>query len=157
MAKVVAFPATHGSDAAERELALDTRRSAIVEAPAGSGKTGLLVQRYLKLLAEPDVVQPEEVLAITFTNKATAELQQRVLGHLQAAQLNLPLPADAKPFDLQTRALALATLRRSAELSWNLLAVPQRLNIRSIDSVCGLIANSLPLLSGSGGDRKPTT
>ena len=158
MAKVVAFPAAHGaSDAAERELALDTRRSVIVEAPAGSGKTGLLVQRYLKLLAEPDVVQPEEVLAITFTNKATAELQQRVLGHLQAAQLNLPLPADAKPFDLQTRALALATLRRSAELGWNLLAVPQRLNIRSIDSVCGLIANSLPLLSGSGGDRKPTT
>ena len=158
MARVVAFPAAHGaSDAAERELVLDTRRSVIVEAPAGSGKTGLLVQRYLKLLAEPDVAQPEEVLAITFTNKATAELQQRVLGHLQAAQQNLPLPADAKPFDLQTRELALAALQRSAELGWNLLAVPQRLNIRSIDSVCGLIANSLPLLSGSGGDRKPTT
>ena len=153
MAKVVAFPSA--SDAADRELALDTRRSVIVEAPAGSGKTGLLVQRYLKLLGQPDAAQPEEILAITFTNKATAELQQRVLGHLQAAHQNLSLPADAKPFDQQTRALALAALQRSIELGWNLLSSPQRLNIRSIDSVCGLIANSLPLLSGSGGNRKP--
>ena len=52
-------------DAAERQRALDPSRSFIVQAPAGSGKTELLIQRYLKLLET--VHEPEEIVAITFT------------------------------------------------------------------------------------------
>jgi ATP-dependent helicase/nuclease subunit A len=161
MADVLRFPATvvqsatrATDDAEARAEALDTRSSCIVEAPAGSGKTGLLVQRYLKLLGEETVEQPEEVLAITFTNKATAELRERVLEQLHAAREEA-LPETATNFERETWALAGTALARSTQLGWGLLERPSRLNVRSIDSVCAEIANSLPLLSGGGGPRQP--
>ena len=46
-------------DLQAREDALDAGRSWIVAAPAGSGKTGLLIQRYLKLLWQEGVTEPE--------------------------------------------------------------------------------------------------
>jgi ATP-dependent exoDNAse (exonuclease V) beta subunit len=159
MSNVIAFPGhappSTVSDAAAREQALHIRSSCIVEAPAGSGKTGLLVQRYLKLLADEEVSAPEEVLAVTFTRKATAELRERALAELLAAQHNAPLPIDAKPFDRTSRELALAALARSRQLGWQLLEQPLRLNIHTFDAVAKQIANALPLLSGSGGPREP--
>jgi ATP-dependent helicase/nuclease subunit A len=140
-------------DAEAREQALDVTASWIVEAPAGSGKTGLLMQRYLKLLAHESVSQPEEVLAITFTRKATAELRERILSQLQAATRQAE---NLNPFDVSSRTFALAVLARDAALSWGILDRPQRLNIRTIDSVCAEIANTLPLLSGSGAPRTPS-
>ena len=134
-------------DRAERVRALDVTRSWIVEAPAGSGKTGLLIQRYLKLLALEGVEEPEQVLAITFTLKATGEIRERVFEQLERATG----PDDTKTdFERETRGFALAVLKRDRSLGWNLLEHPRRLNVRTIDSVCAEIARSLPVLSGNG-------
>jgi ATP-dependent helicase/nuclease subunit A len=159
MSKIIAFPSAENSekisDEPARAEALDTRRSFIVEAPAGSGKTSLLVQRFLKLLADEEVLAPEEVLAVTFTRKATAELRERVLSQLQNAHENKALSADAPATDHVTRTLALNALSHSQQLNWQILDQPARLNIQTFDAVSMQIANALPLLSGSGGQRQP--
>ena len=61
--------------------ALDPRRSAVVEACAGSGKTWLLVSRILRLLL--DGVAPGEILAITYTRKAAREIEERLSDWLR--------------------------------------------------------------------------
>jgi len=71
-------------DQETRDLALDPTGSFLVQAPAGSGKTGLLTQRYLTLLAT--VCEPEEILAITFTRKAAGEMRDRLVRGLARAQ-----------------------------------------------------------------------
>lgn len=133
-------------DMRERERALDVTRSWIVEAPAGSGKTGLLIQRYLKLLALPNIQEPEQILAVTFTLKATGEIRERIVNELERAR-KADNPKDE--FDRRTRQLAAAVLERDRSLSWGLLEHPRRLNIRTIDSICAEIARGLPVLSGS--------
>lgn len=137
----------------ERAHALDIRRSWIVEAPAGSGKTGLLIQRLLKLLADETVHQPEEVLAITFTRAATEEIRDRVLAQLESAAASTPV---STPFDRATRELASCLLERDRRLGWDLRNHPRRLNIRTIDSVCAQIMGALPVLSGGAGHLRPT-
>jgi ATP-dependent exoDNAse (exonuclease V) beta subunit len=135
-------------DATERRLALDIARSFIIEAPAGSGKTGLLIQRLLKLLASESVTDPAQILAITFTRKATHEMRDRVLEQLGAAAKDIP---PANHFDRETRPLAQAALGRDRALGWNLLDHPDRLNISTIDALCIQIARSLPVVTGAGG------
>jgi ATP-dependent helicase/nuclease subunit A len=133
-----------------RQAALDPTRSFAVSAPAGSGKTGLLTQRLLKLLSLCE--NPEEVLAITFTRKAAGEMQDRVLQALWKAKEQ---PQPTNPHDLLTWQLANDLLTHDAEKNWNLLYCPQRLRIQTIDSLCSTIARQLPIASGFGSQPKP--
>ena len=143
---------TRPADWRQREQARDPERSFIVQAPAGSGKTELLTQRMLGLLAR--VENPEEVVAITFTRKAAAEMAQRLLDRLEAARR--PADEPLEPHLQLSRQLARAALANDAERGWHLLEQPSRLRIRTIDSLCAELARQLPLLSGLGGGQQVT-
>ena len=127
-------------DQAARDDALDEKRSFIVQAPAGSGKTELLIQRYLRLLSFVD--QPEEIIAITFTRKAAAEMQHRVLSALRSAQRG---ERPEQEHQLRTADLATAALERDAQKEWHLLANPRRMRIQTLDSLNASIARSRPI------------
>ncbi|MDJ0741578.1 MAG: UvrD-helicase domain-containing protein [Gammaproteobacteria bacterium] len=136
-------------DAEQRQRALEIAASFIVQAPAGSGKTELLTQRFLRLLAVVD--EPEEICAITFTRKAAAEMRQRIVSAL--AGVDGPRPAAAHAG--LTWTLAGAALQRDAERGWQLLRNPNRLRIQTFDSLAHSLARQLPILSEFG--AVPTT
>jgi ATP-dependent exoDNAse (exonuclease V) beta subunit len=121
-------------DQTQRDKALDPARSILVRAPAGSGKTTLLAERFLRLLAEVD--EPGQVVAITFTNAAAAEMRNRILDELRKD--------DPSP-------LARRALEHSQRRGWNLLDLPAQLRISTIDSFCRDLALQQPLISGLGG------
>ena len=70
-------------DAAARRAAIDPSRNIVLEASAGTGKTRVLVERYVNLLRAG--VEPDHILAITFTRKAAAEMRQRIIDRLKEA------------------------------------------------------------------------
>ena len=131
------------SDIEERGRALDPGRSFIVQAPAGSGKTGLLIQRYLMLLTQVD--SPEEVVAITFTRKAASEMRKRILSALDQVDCD-PL----NDHDRRTQELARSVLRRDLQEGWQIAENPRRIKVQTIDSLCAGLTNQMPLLSRFG-------
>ena len=136
------------ADAPVRSRALNSSRSFIVRAPAGSGKTGLLIQRYLKLLAQVDA--PEEVVAITFTIKAAAQMRERVLNALETLS-----QIGSSEFETTTRALARTVNERDAELGWRLSEQPSRLRIQTIDALCLSLVRQMAWMSNLGGEMTP--
>jgi ATP-dependent helicase/nuclease subunit A len=133
------------ADSKQREQALDPEKSFIVQSPAGSGKTELLIQRYLTLLRV--VQQPEAVVAITFTRKAAGEMRRRIVTALQ----NSTGPRPDKPHEALTWDLARRVRERSETREWHLSENPGRLRIQTIDSLCASIARQMPWLSRLGG------
>jgi ATP-dependent helicase/nuclease subunit A len=141
------------ADEVARKRALDTTRSFLVQAPAGSGKTELLAMRILNLLVE--VEQPEQVLAITFARDATAEMRHRILEKLEVARAYLEHGVAPAHEDAAQVEAAIAVLERSNQRGWRLLEQPQRLNIQTIDSLCLRIAHRTPLQARLSGTLEP--
>ncbi|WP_395685169.1 UvrD-helicase domain-containing protein [Caenimonas koreensis] len=82
-------------------IACDPRRSVVVEACAGAGKTWMLVSRILRALLAG--AQPQEILAITFTKKAAGEMRQRLQEWLSTFA---KAPPEVLKRELQYRGIA---------------------------------------------------
>ncbi|HEU4655187.1 MAG TPA: UvrD-helicase domain-containing protein [Steroidobacteraceae bacterium] len=133
-----------------RLRALDPAGSFIVQAPAGSGKTELLTQRFLRLLTT--VEHPEQILAITFTRKAAAEMRKRIFDALHASREVAPESAHKRA----TWELARAVSQIDEQKRWRLIEQPARLRIQTIDALNAMLARRLPVVAGLGAPLEPT-
>ncbi|HUG98107.1 MAG TPA: UvrD-helicase domain-containing protein, partial [Gammaproteobacteria bacterium] len=133
-------------DREARRRAVLPEGSFIVQAPAGSGKTTLLTLRYLRLLA--DVERPEQIVAITFTRKAAAEMRHRIVAALALGAEPRCADADERTRELQQ--CAAAALARSRERGWGLEENPARLHVQTIDGLNHWLARRLPLAARIG-------
>ena len=131
------------ADQQQRLQAIDVTCSCIVQAPAGSGKTELLIQRLLALLAVVD--KPQQILAITFTNKAAAEMRRRLLEALSQA---LTEEQPQQEHAALTWRLARQALDRQGDI---LLLNPSQLAIQTIDSFSATIVRKMPWTTRFGG------
>ena len=135
------------ADTTQRTATLCVNRSFIVRAPAGSGKTELLIRRYLKLLTVVD--RPEEIIAITFTRKAAAEMRERIISALWQVQKN-QTPQDK--YEKERYELAAEVNERNEKLNWCLQHNSSCLRVQTIDSLCLFLAKQMPVLSGLSGE-----
>ena len=138
--------ALYAEDDAARRRALDVAASFLVQAPAGSGKTELLIQRYLALLATVD--DPARIVALTFTKKAAGEMRERVLSALREAERGAPC-RDADHARL-TRRLALAALDQDRRFGWSIVEHPARLRMLTFDALATALARRAPLAAQLG-------
>ncbi len=126
-------------DQQQRSLATNPGQSYLVEAPAGSGKTEILTQRFLRLL--PLVQAPEQIIALTFTRKAASEMQRRILLALQQVDAGI---APTSPHQEMTHRYAREALAHDQACGWDLLRNGSRLRVMTIDALCQMLAHAIP-------------
>ncbi len=128
------------NDSQQRAKATDPIQSYIVQAPAGSGKTEILTQRYLRLLST--VTAPEQIIALTFTRKAANEMRERILRAMHHVARG---DQATSPHQQTTYDFAAAALAQDKALEWQLLQQPHRLRVITIDSLCQTLTHAIPL------------
>lgn len=131
--------------AADPLLAVSPQHNASVHASAGTGKTWLLVTRIVRLLLAG--ARPDSILAVTFTRKAAAEMQQRVSDRLREL-----MEADATGLDAMLRLAGVqpdATLRqRARQLYEETLFNPYALRATTFHAFCQELLQRFPLEAG---------
>src|SRR5664279_4360028 len=114
--------------AARDEIRTALEVTLLVEAGAGSGKTTMLVDRMLALLAAGKA-RPENLAAVTFTRKAASHLRRRFQSALEAAAWSEKNALRKRRIDEARGAL-------------------DRLTLGTIDSFCALLLSERPLEAG---------
>ncbi len=147
MREALDAPRLHAEDASARADALDVTRSFLVQAPAGSGKTELLVQRYLALLAR--VEEPEHIIALTFTRKAAGEMRERVAKALRDAG-SPDAREPAEDHSKITRRLAREALAQDQRRGWAITEHVSRLSMSTFDALATSLAKRAPLSASLG-------
>ncbi|MFP5466641.1 MAG: UvrD-helicase domain-containing protein [Gammaproteobacteria bacterium] len=126
------------------QVACDPQRSVAVEACAGAGKTWMLVSRILRALLEG--TEPQDILAITFTRKAAAEMRERLATWVA----ELAQASDAqREQELQSRGMSPEQARQHASalvtLHARLLACGRPVQIRTFHSWFASLLRMTPL------------
>ncbi|HEY4698201.1 MAG TPA: UvrD-helicase domain-containing protein [Gallionella sp.] len=127
-------------------ISLDPKRSIVVEACAGSGKTWLLVSRIVRLLL--DGAQPSQILAITFTRKAAQEMQARL--QLWLRELAMGDDASVHKFFAERglENLSDAQLQRARSLYGNVLLAQPGITISTFHGWFMQVMQRAPLNAG---------
>ncbi len=131
---------------AQQLLAADPRLSVALAAAAGSGKTTVLVNRYVRLcLAGAD---PRSIVAVTFTRKATVEIKQRLLqAALDLARADAPALA-ARCADLLGEPGDPRTVARASWLLEALFEDPAGLSVGTIHAFCQQVIGRFAAIAG---------
>jgi len=127
-------------------VACDPTRSVVVEACAGAGKTWMLVSRILRALL--DGVPPRQILAITFTKKAAAEMRQRLtewLGEMASSSMTDQEREQALVDRGMSRTQARAKAPLLKGLYEQLLASGESVEIRTFHAWFSQLMRSAPL------------
>ena len=133
------------ADQEARQRALTPHESFHLEAPAGSGKTSVLLARFLTLLARVDA--PEELLALTFTRKAAGELRTRVMQLLWRQK---DLGPEVQPWERRLQELADQVILHydRKKLPLQEILAPERLPIMTFHAFCAQLLKAAPQEAG---------
>src|SRR4030067_3294271 len=126
-----------------RDEALNTSGSFIVEPPAGSGKTDLLIARYLALLSKGS--HPRQILAVTYTRKAAVEMKNRVVRKLNQVRESKKNISGA-PWEELLLSLAGKALKKH-HTHPAILFHPESLQIGTFHSFCASLSRGWPVES----------
>jgi len=128
---------------AQQRQAADPGSSVWVKANAGSGKTHVLTERVLRLLLSG--VRPEEILCLTYTKAAAAEMRRRVSARLAEWSLLDDRDLTAALRQMEDRAPTSALTARARTLFAHALETPGGLKINTIHAFCESVLHRFPL------------
>lgn len=140
-------PATPSPDTVRNQYeAGDPNTSAWVSANAGSGKTHILTERVLRILLTG--VAPDNILCLTYTKAAAAEMQDRVAGRLAEWAICDDTKLAEKLSRLENAPVGAAQLARARTLFAHALETPGGLKINTIHAFCESVLQRFPLEAG---------